>query len=866
MIELKNIQKIYKSKKAKNTVALKDISIKFPEKGLVFILGKSGSGKSTLLNILGGLDKYDSGDLIINEKSTKNFSNKDYDAYRNTHIGFIFQDFNLLENYSIEKNIKLSLELQHKKPTEEEIKNALKEVELEDISKRKTNELSGGQKQRVAIARALIKKPEIILADEPTGNLDSQTSEQIWNILKKASKDKLVIVVSHDTESAEKYADRIIKIQDGEVVSDEGNKEITENKTFKLQSAKLPFFYSFKMALGSIVHKKARLVFSTILIVFSLMCFGVMLSAYSSDLTSETLKLFEENGATEVKVSKYKNVINQIEILKEQVSASSNTELEDKYAAIDIDETFEKEVEEKTGLDWQAIYKIDTAYGDAEMVYPSSTQNEDNYPLYYNMDYEININFLESNNIEISNLIGRKPNSDDEIVISSYVADMIIYKGCMAKANTDEKTEEAKYQPKNYNELISSDKYINIGNVAYLKVVGIIDNSEELSKYELTKNTKTYDFYYGNIDNWNDVEALVGELEDEIYYNQSKFYVNSSFIEKMKNVKNTYSTKITNIKYESISEYSNVIAYIDKSIEVYNAKGSNKISSLNDDEIAINEATLDIITAYDYSNSYEDNKNKYDSKEEFLIKYLKDNEIIGKTIKTNVSNGVIVTDENEYGSYKIIGVVLDEYAESESSKIYYSQKVIEPLITGNVHCQELTTTVNTVDEMKIILKYYPIDDSDELSECKYSNTALSAMMISYLLSFVSKYGVVFFLIFSAIILMNFINSSIKFRKKEIGTLRALGCRSKDIVTMFLYESIILMIVALVIAFILIPKIINNVNGFVVKNLLIDLNILSFGIKQVLEITGIMLIIVILANILPVRRITKMKPIDAILNK
>jgi ABC-type antimicrobial peptide transport system permease subunit len=139
-------------------------------------------------------------------------------------------------------------------------------------------------------------------------------------------------------------------------------------------------------------------------------------------------------------------------------------------------------------------------------------------------------------------------------------------------------------------------------------------------------------------------------------------------------------------------------------------------------------------------------------------------------------------------------------------------------------------------------------------------------MISYLLSFVSKYGVVFFLIFSAIILMNFINSSIKFRKKEIGTLRALGCRSKDIVTMFLYESIILMVVALVIAFILIPKIINSVNGFVIKQLLINLNVLSFGITQVLEITGIMLIIVILANVMPVRRITKMKPIDAILNK
>ena len=203
MIELKNVSKTYKSKKATNTTALNNISIKFPEKGLVFILGKSGSGKSTLLNVIGGLDKYDDGEVIINGKSTKDFKEKDFDAYRNTYMGFIFQEYYLLENYSIEQNIKLPLELQHKKVTEQAIKDALKQVDLEDISKRKTNELSGGQKQRVAIARALIKNPEIILADEPTGNLDTETGEQIWKILKNLSKDKLVIVVSHDDESAE---------------------------------------------------------------------------------------------------------------------------------------------------------------------------------------------------------------------------------------------------------------------------------------------------------------------------------------------------------------------------------------------------------------------------------------------------------------------------------------------------------------------------------------------------------------------------------------------------------------------------------------------------------------------------------------
>jgi ABC-type antimicrobial peptide transport system permease subunit len=445
------------------------------------------------------------------------------------------------------------------------------------------------------------------------------------------------------------------------------------------------------------------------------------------------------------------------------------------------------------------------------------------------------------------------------------MADMMIYRGCMAKDNNNEKTEETKYQPKNYNELISSGKYINICNIAYLKVVGIIDNSESLSKYDLMKNTKASDYWYGNVDD-GEIATLYNELYNEVHNNQSKFYVNSSFITKMKNVKNTYSSKTTKIVYENVSEYSNVIAYINKSLDVYNSEGLKTLTQLNDDEIVINEATLDLITNYDFSNVYENNKNKYDSKEELLIQYLKDNGIIGKTIKTNVNNGKIVTDEDEYVSYKIVGIVLDESEESTSSTIYYSQNIIEPLITGNVHCKAITRMVNSIDEMKTILKYYPADKSDELSTCEYSEAALSSMMISYLLSFVAKYGVVFFLIFSAIILMNFINSSIKFRKKEIGTLRALGCRSKDIIQMFLYESIILMAIALIIAFAIIPKIINAINGFIVKQLLMNVNVLSFGMTQILEITGIMFIIVILANVIPVRKITKMKPIDAILNK
>lgn len=220
MIEIKNIVKTYHPKKGDKVVALSDVSVKFPETGLVFILGKSGSGKSTLLNVLGGLDTADSGEIIIKGKSSKDFSQSDFDSYRNTYLGFVFQEYNILEDFNVGANVALALKLQGRKATDEEINEILEEVDLAGFGKRKPNELSGGQKQRVAIARALVKKPEIIMADEPTGALDSNTGIQVFDTLKKLSENKLVLVVSHDRDFAEKYGDRVIELKDGKIISD----------------------------------------------------------------------------------------------------------------------------------------------------------------------------------------------------------------------------------------------------------------------------------------------------------------------------------------------------------------------------------------------------------------------------------------------------------------------------------------------------------------------------------------------------------------------------------------------------------------------------------------------------------------------
>lgn len=220
MLELKHLTKVYRTKGGTETRALDDVSVSFAETGLVFLLGKSGSGKSTLLNLAGGLDEPTSGEVVVMGRSSRDFSGADFDSYRNTYVGFVFQEYNVLNEFNVEENVALALELQGKTREKEKVRQILEEVELERFAKRRPNTLSGGQKQRIAIARALVKDPQIIMADEPTGALDSATGKQVFDTLKKLSETRLVLVVSHDREFAEIYGDRIIELRDGKIISD----------------------------------------------------------------------------------------------------------------------------------------------------------------------------------------------------------------------------------------------------------------------------------------------------------------------------------------------------------------------------------------------------------------------------------------------------------------------------------------------------------------------------------------------------------------------------------------------------------------------------------------------------------------------
>ena len=277
MLELKNITKTYITGDIK-TAALDNVSLSFGSNEFVAILGASGSGKTTLLNVIGGLDQYDAGDLIINGVSTKEYKDRNWDAYRNHSVGFVFQSYNLIPHQSVLSNVELALTLSgvSKGERRKRAKDVLCQVGLADQIHKKPSQMSGGQMQRVAIARALVNNPEIILADEPTGALDTETSVQIMELLRQVAKDRLVIMVTHNPELAETYATRIVRLRDGKILSDEPNAAGAKNiqsaestATVKKEGGRktgktsMSFFTALSLSLNNLMTKKARTILTS---------------------------------------------------------------------------------------------------------------------------------------------------------------------------------------------------------------------------------------------------------------------------------------------------------------------------------------------------------------------------------------------------------------------------------------------------------------------------------------------------------------------------------------------------------------------------------------------------------------------------
>lgn len=358
MLELKNIKKSYKTGSFVQK-ALDDVSLQFRRNEFVSILGPSGSGKTTLLNIIGGLDHYDSGDLIINNKSTKNYKENDWNAYRNNCIGFIFQNYNLITHITILENVEMGMTLSGVSPKEKRrrAEEALEKVGLIEHAHKKPNQLSGGQMQRVAIARALANNPDIILADEPTGALDTKTSKQIMDLIKEISKDKLVIMVTHNKELAEKYSTRIVELKDGQLLKDSNpvKNEEKVNKEFIIKKTAMSFWTALKLSFNNIKTKKGRTALTAL--ASSIGIIGIALILALSNGFQTKIDEYEQDTLSQMPITINTQAMNMNEETMQEIA--KNNEKHKEYTNKKI--VYPKENELETMLH---INKIDKQYID----------------------------------------------------------------------------------------------------------------------------------------------------------------------------------------------------------------------------------------------------------------------------------------------------------------------------------------------------------------------------------------------------------------------------------------------------------------------------------------------------------------------
>ncbi len=509
MLSLKNIKKSYVTGDFKQ-VALGGVSLNFRENEFVAILGPSGSGKTTCLNVIGGLDKYDSGDLIINGKSTKEFKDSEWDAYRNNSIGFIFQSYNLISHLNILDNVEMGMTLsgisaaeKHKKA-----KEVLERVGLKEHMHKKPNQLSGGQMQRVAIARALANDPDIILADEPTGALDTKTSIQIMELIKGIAKDKLVIMVTHNPELAEKYADRIVEFRDGNVISDTNPlEEEKSNISYSLKKTSMSFLTALKLSGMNIRTKKWR----TFLTAF----------ASSIGIIGIALILSLSNGFDK-----------QIDIFESDTLSGFPIMISQKAAEVDINKMMEHSKEMRKEMLGEE--KEDSSkYPNSNVIYPYNSK--ENTFMHTNIINDEYINYIEDidssllSGISFTRLVNMNLlKSDGNVATPINASDLNLSSYPIKIDNDTEGYLEASYDllsgsyPKSMNDLVLVVDEYNKVDTAILDALGIESNKEEINfddiiGYEI-KAILNND-YYTKIGNY---FTLAGNPKDmsELYNNE----------------------------------------------------------------------------------------------------------------------------------------------------------------------------------------------------------------------------------------------------------------------------------------------------------------------------------------------------------
>jgi len=801
MLEIKNIKKIYKLEDFEQN-ALNDVSINFRKNEFVSILGPSGSGKTTLLNIIGGLDKYTSGDLIINGVSTKNYNDHDWDIYRNHKIGFVFQSYNLIPHQTILSNVELALTLSGVSKKERKVRavKALESVGLKEHINKKPNQLSGGQMQRVAIARALINNPEIVLADEPSGALDTKTSIQIMDLLKEIAKDRLVIMVTHNPELAEKYSTRIINLKDGVIEGDSNpyNEDIksVKSKIKKKHKSSMSFKTAISLSLNNLMTKKGR----TILTAFagSIGIIGISLIMALSNGIELYIAKVQEDTMTSYPLTIEKQTVDITSFMSNMTSQNAEKHEDDKVYSNNI------------MTDMMSM-----------MTAQVSTNNLVDFKEYIEDNKELQglVNDIKySYNFDLNIYLGDTSQGLLKVNPSNILTEMGMGSEMMSTYNLwTELT--------NNQELLDSQYDILAGRLpsAYNEIFLIVDENNSVSDYALyslgLKDKKElYSLFQSTMKGEEYVTEDKNYTYDEILDLKYKLVLNSNLYKKENEV---WVNKELDISYmKKLVEESEDI----KVVGIIRPNEEAAISSTTGGIGYISELTQYVI---------EKNNNSKIAKEQIANKEI--NVLTGAEFKAAESY------ENNLSSFGVIDLdspdVINIYPKSFEAK-----EEIENLISEYNEAKEEEDKIQYTDYVGLLMN---------------SVTTIVNMISYVLIAFVS-----ISLVVSSIMIGIITYISVLERTKEIGILRSIGASKKDISRVFNAETFIIGLISGLLG-ISITLLISIPTNILLKQLVNISGLCQLPVGGSIILVIISIILTVIAGVIPAKIASKKDPVIAL---
>ncbi len=854
MLELKKISKIYETEGFKQK-ALNEVNINFRNNEFASILGPSGSGKTTLLNIIGGLDKYSSGDLIINETSTKKYNDRDWDSYRNHRVGFVFQSYNLIPHQTILSNVLVALTLSgvSKSEGKKKAKQALKKVGLQDHMNKKPSQLSGGQMQRVAIARALVNDPDILLADEPTGALDTKTSVQIMELIKEIAKDKLVIMVTHNPELAKKYSSRIIELKDGKIISDSNpyNGEIDTKEELEVQKRKtkktsMNLKTALSLSLDNLMTKKGR----TLLTAFagSIGIIGIALILSLSSGVSNYINRVQEETLTSYPLTIQESTVD----ITSAISQRREDIIEEQK---DKNKSNNKIYSNNTIGDTLSLMSSKASSNNLELFKKYIESNQTNIKDYTTaIGYQYNLNLqLYKSDIE-NGVVKVNPNT---VLQSIGINQSNMTSNFMMNDVFSEMFENDEINEKMY-EVVSGKMPEN-----YNEIVLLVDSDNRISDYVLyalgIKEQKELEGFYEKIANGEEIESKEMVFDyNELIGLSYKLLLNTDYYTKINDIWVDKSTD-ENYLFEKLKEAEEIkIVGIVKTNDEWSGSSSIMGGILYTDELE--KYVINKINQSEIVKEQKENQNV--------------NVITGLNFSTeefNMDN--LSIEQKQY----LQSLSTEELAEAVSKYKSQSKATYESVLSelGSVDLNK-PSAINIYakdfeakDEIKNIIDEYNkeqeekgnpsnvISYSDLVGMLMSSVTSIVDMISYILIGFVS-----ISLVVSSIMIGIITYISVLERTKEIGILRAIGASKKDISRVFNAETLIVGASAGIIG--IVVTIILNIPINLIINKLAGVNNLS----SLPALGGILLIIIsivltMIAGLIPARLASKKDPVESL---